>query len=60
MSQLADTIHELDDELWQKEQCVRRLLGEIGSQLAEFGKLVQAKNKIIRELEQQIERMKRA
>jgi hypothetical protein len=60
MSQLADTIRELEAELWQKEQCVRRLLEVMDSQLTEFRNLVQTKNKIISELEQQIESMKRA
>jgi hypothetical protein len=59
MSQLTDTIRELEDELWQKEQCVRRLMEEMDSQLTKFRNIVQAKNEIISELEQ-IECMKRA
>jgi chromosome segregation ATPase len=60
MSQVADTIRELEDELWQKEQCVQRLMEEMDSQLTEFRSIVQAKNKIISELEQQIECIKMA
>jgi hypothetical protein len=60
MSQVADTIRELEDELWKKEQCVPRLMEELDSQLREFRNIVQAKNKIISELEQKIECMKLA
>jgi peptidoglycan hydrolase CwlO-like protein len=60
MSQVAHTIRELEDELWQKEQCVQRLMEEMDSQLTEFRNIVQEKNKIISELEQKIECMKMA
>jgi hypothetical protein len=43
MSQLADTIRELEEQLWQKEQSVKRLLEEMNSQLTEFRNVVQAK-----------------
>jgi uncharacterized coiled-coil protein SlyX len=50
----ADTIRELEDELWEREKCVKRIMEEIDSQLTEFRKVIQAKNKIISELEKKL------
>jgi hypothetical protein len=46
MSQIADTIRELEDEPLQKEQCVRRLMEEMDSQVTEFRNIVQEKIKL--------------
>jgi hypothetical protein len=47
---LADTIRELEDELWDREQCVKRLMDEMNCQLMEFSKVIQSKNQIISDL----------
>jgi hypothetical protein len=47
----ADTIRELEDELWEREKRVKRIMEEMDSQLTEFKKVIHAKNKIISELE---------
>jgi hypothetical protein len=52
MSESAvDTIRELVDKIWEREKWVKRIMEEIDSQLTEFRKVIQEKNKIISELE---------
>jgi Mg2+ and Co2+ transporter CorA len=50
LAKAADTIRELEDEIWKKELCVKRIM-EMNPQLMEFRKVIPAKNKIISELE---------
>jgi hypothetical protein len=47
----ADTIRELEDELWEREKRVKRIMEEMESHLTESRKFIHAKNKIISELE---------
>jgi hypothetical protein len=50
----ADNIRELEDELWTRQQCVKRIMEEMNFQLTEFRKVIHAKNKNISELEKQL------
>jgi hypothetical protein len=47
-------IRELEDELWEREKYVKRIMEEIDSQLPEFRKVIHANNKIISELEKKL------
>jgi predicted RNase H-like nuclease (RuvC/YqgF family) len=57
-AEVADRIQELEDELWEKEKCIKRIMEEMNSQLMQFRKETQAKNKIISELKRKLDAQK--
>jgi serine/threonine protein kinase len=57
-AEVADRIQELEDELWKKDQCLKRLMEGMNSQLTQFRKDIQEKNKIISELKKKLDAQK--
>jgi flagellin-specific chaperone FliS len=48
-------IQELQDEVWEKERCTKRIMDQMNSQSMEFRKVIQAKEKIISELTRKLD-----
>jgi uncharacterized coiled-coil DUF342 family protein len=51
----ADRIQELEDEMWEKGECVKTIMEEMNSQLVQFRKYIRAKNKTINELKKKLD-----
>jgi hypothetical protein len=54
----AETVQELEDEISENEKYVKSTLEEMDSQLMEFRKIIQAKDKIISELKNKLDLQK--
>jgi hypothetical protein len=54
-AEAADRIYKSEDELWEKEKCIKRIMDKMTSQLMQFGKDIQARNKIISELKKKLD-----
>jgi Mg2+ and Co2+ transporter CorA len=50
----ADRIRELEDEMWEKEKSVKSTMETMNTQVMQFSKCLQAKNKIINELKKKL------
>jgi ribosomal protein S6 kinase alpha-5 len=53
-AEAADRIQELEDEIWEKEKCIEKIIDHITSQLMQFNKDIQANDKIINELKKKL------
>jgi serine/threonine protein kinase len=53
-AEVADRIQKLEDELWEKEQCLTKLMDQVTSQLMQFKKDIQVKDKVISDLEKKL------
>jgi serine/threonine protein kinase len=54
-AEAADRIQELEDELWRKKKYAKKIMDEMATQIMQFRKDIQAKNKIISELKKNLD-----
>jgi serine/threonine protein kinase len=53
-TEAVDSIHELENEYWE-EECIEKIMDEMTSQLMQFRKNIQAKDKIVSELKKKLD-----